>query len=134
MEKGLQEIPRYGPLWFGAFRLYEKSSHAMTGARETIQRATKVISKELVWKVYFESAQLEERACEYDNARAAYVQSILHCPKNLRWKVWLGGARMELRAYRIDVARMLLTRSMQVFFLLLLFTTLSHLSLSLSFW
>lgn len=24
VQRGLQEIPRYGPLWFGAFRLSEK--------------------------------------------------------------------------------------------------------------
>ena len=24
VERGLREIPRYGPLWFGAFRLSEK--------------------------------------------------------------------------------------------------------------
>lgn len=111
--RGIREISQYGPLWFGAFRLYEKletraftlgcaaarragnpvlppppppvspsssaSSHSSSTAsdssgaimlnwlpitRRTLLEATSRISKELVWKVLFEAAQIEERAAD----------------------------------------------------------------------
>eukprot|EP00475_Leptophrys_vorax_P007313 TRINITY_DN1462_c0_g1_i1.p1 TRINITY_DN1462_c0_g1~~TRINITY_DN1462_c0_g1_i1.p1 ORF type:complete len:711 (+),score=160.98 TRINITY_DN1462_c0_g1_i1:193-2325(+) len=113
IERGLAEIPRYGPLWFGAFRLYEKIGVKDEVLRNAIQMAAGVISKELIWKVYFEASQIEERRGSFDKARQDYVQSVKYCPKNLKWKVWLGGARMELRAGNLYAARLLLNRSME---------------------
>ena len=46
VEKGLQENPRYGPLWFTILRLYEKTSNGdLSKTREAAQRAIKSISK-----------------------------------------------------------------------------------------
>jgi len=164
VERGLKEISRYGPLWFNAFRLYEKTEleaavreaerigadksrkvtllredvdskvdlEAMFGVRGdefqipplfcellrtrgALQRAMNCISKELVWKVHFEAAQVAERGGgpgALDRARHAYVQSILRCPVNLRWKIWLAGARAELAHNHIEKARQLLDRAL----------------------
>jgi len=84
----------------------------LTRVRDAIHRAVKSISKELVWKVYFENAQIEERAGNIEAARQAYIMSALHALPNLRWKVWLGGARTELNCDNIDVARQLLDRAL----------------------
>mmetsp|Transcript_41132 Transcript_41132/g.66247 ORF Transcript_41132/g.66247 Transcript_41132/m.66247 type:complete len:1159 (+) Transcript_41132:364-3840(+) len=84
--------------------------------RGALQRAMNCISKELVWKVHFEAAQVAERGGGADSlarARHAYVQSILRCPVNLRWKVWLAGARTELSGGNISKARQLLDRALQ---------------------
>ena len=53
VRRGLREIPRYGPLWFGAMRM-EKSE-------EIYEEARQKISKELVWKVWIEEAGFWER-------------------------------------------------------------------------
>ncbi|CAM9244838.1 unnamed protein product [Chrysoparadoxa australica] len=153
VEQGLTEIPRYGPLWFGAFRLCEKLDMAeakgalargerpeLTRTQAALQRAKNSISKELVWKVHFEAAQIEERlaslcasgevgkalaAGEPDPSvtdardrllgpcRSRYVSSVLACPLNLRWKVWLAGSRMELAAGNVARARDLLKQAYQ---------------------
>lgn len=45
-EKGLQENPRYGPLYLTVLRLYEKVSNGdLTKTREVVERAIKVIPK-----------------------------------------------------------------------------------------
>ena len=142
VQKGLNEISRYGPLWLGLIRLMERQDIAdesgswligippvLKNVREYCQQAVKNISLELVWKVHFEEAQIEERAAEssafglhlrsrmslcsarhilLDRARSCYVLSFLSCPVNLRWKVWLAGARMELSAGRLEEVRRLL--------------------------
>jgi len=130
VEKGLKENPHYGPLWFSALRLYEKTSNGnLEKTRETVERAKNAISKELTWKLYFEAAQIEDRAGNLELSRKAYVQSVYHCqvslviPKiivviatksherqqeNLLWKVWLGGARTELNNNNLMTARKLL--------------------------
>lgn len=114
VEKGLQENPRYGPLWFSALRLYERTSSAeMLSTRATVERAMKHISKELTWKLYFEAAQAEERAKNASVSRAAYVEAVRNCPENLLWKVWLGAARTELNANNTATARKLLQRSLE---------------------
>ena len=69
-------------------------------------RAKFLISKELIWKVHFEGAQIEGRfaasaetaRCKgnLNRARRSYVRALRTCPTNLRWKVWLAGGRMEL--------------------------------------
>ncbi len=58
----------------------------------------------LVWKLYFEAAQAEERAGNFEVCRAAYVEAVRNCPENLLWKVWLGAARTELNINNIAVA------------------------------
>eukprot|EP01102_Stenamoeba_stenopodia_P016364 TRINITY_DN5718_c0_g3_i1.p1 TRINITY_DN5718_c0_g3~~TRINITY_DN5718_c0_g3_i1.p1 ORF type:complete len:1434 (-),score=333.17 TRINITY_DN5718_c0_g3_i1:126-4427(-) len=112
VEKGLKENPHYGPLWFSALRLYEKTSNGnLEKTRETVERAKNAISKELTWKLYFEAAQIEDRAGNLELSRKAYVQSVYHCQENLLWKVWLGGARTELNNNNLMTARKLLKRS-----------------------
>ena len=145
---GLAELPRYGPLWFGLFRvmenadlLAERSSFfygrvpQMRRLHSEVDTSVRLISRELVWKVYFEQAQALERATEisalglltmsnrhasaakardmlFGEARKALVRSVLACPTNLRWKVWLAGARLELGAGRVDRARRLLCQAL----------------------
>ena len=116
VEKGLQENPRYGPLWFSALRLYEKlhnKSAVLSKISETIDKAIRSISKELVWKLYFEGAQILERACDLAQARVFYVNAVQQCPSNLLWKVWLGGAKTELNQGNISVSRKLLKRALK---------------------
>ena len=67
VERGLETIPRYGPLWFAAFRLAEeidmgRHDYTLPMATSLIERAVFSISKELVWKVYLEASQMQERA------------------------------------------------------------------------
>ncbi|EGB05496.1 hypothetical protein AURANDRAFT_66388 [Aureococcus anophagefferens] len=125
IDRGLLQIPRYGPIWFGAFRVCERldaatdADVAVAGGpvrtRLMLDRALHFISKELVWKVHFEAAQMEERAAarlvvqtrnepDLRRARRRYVQSVAACPMNLRWKVWLAGGLMELSANHLDYA------------------------------
>eukprot|EP00668_Euglena_longa_P003803 GGOE01004460.1.p1 GENE.GGOE01004460.1~~GGOE01004460.1.p1 ORF type:complete len:1251 (-),score=281.32 GGOE01004460.1:762-3953(-) len=84
----------------------------LSRVRDAVQRAVQSISRELVWKVFFESAQIEERAGNIAAARQAYVLSAMHALPNLRWKVWLGGARTELNYDNIETARQLLDRAL----------------------
>uniref|UniRef100_A0A7S4M9K9 Uncharacterized protein n=1 Tax=Vannella robusta TaxID=1487602 RepID=A0A7S4M9K9_9EUKA len=115
VEAGLAENPRYGPLWFSALRLNEKLAENgdVSAMHETIERAVKSISKELIWKLYFEAAQIEERAGNIQESREFYVKSVSYCPENLLWKVWMGGARTELNYDNIDIARKLLKRALK---------------------
>uniref|UniRef100_A0A6B2KYS8 Pre-mRNA-splicing factor Syf1/CRNKL1-like C-terminal HAT-repeats domain-containing protein n=1 Tax=Arcella intermedia TaxID=1963864 RepID=A0A6B2KYS8_9EUKA len=111
VEKGLQRIPSYGPLWFLAIKLEERLGKDFT---KRVEEAVPNLSKELVWKIYFELAQIEERKGNFKNCYKAYVQSVLNCPsRNLVWKVWLGGARTELHKGNIDASRKLLFRALQ---------------------
>jgi tetratricopeptide (TPR) repeat protein len=98
VEQGLAQNPRYGPLWFSALRLYEITAQRgeLKPAREIVTRATTEISRELVWKIYFEAAQMEERAGNSAQARRFYVRAVEVCPPNLLWKVWVAGARTEV--------------------------------------
>ena len=116
VEKGLAENPRYGPLWFSALRVYERqvekgSSGAQETLRKTVERALAAVPKELVWKVHFETAQMEERAGEVERCRKAYALAAMYCPENLRWKVWIGGARTEVSVNNVEAARRLLKRA-----------------------
>lgn len=115
VELGLQNVPRYGPLWITALRLYERfGQQGQKKARELSNRALTHLSNELIWKFYFEVAQMEERCGSFTASAAAYASSVSHCPPNLRWKIWLSGARMELLRNdpsRYEVARMLLQRA-----------------------
>ena len=114
-EQGLGQLPRYGPLWFCALRLYESTTPApdlVRATRALVDRGVKHISKDLIWKLWFECAQVEERNGHLHRARAAYVRSVANCAANLRWKVWLGGARTELCHGKFDVAQALLERAL----------------------
>lgn len=133
VERGLAAIPRYGPLWFGAFRLCEQldqdaKQYDLPRSLSMVDRATYSISKELVWKVHLEAAQMLERsAVEYlyvsadpsandimDLSRKRFAMTILTCPPNLRWKVWLASGRMEAAAGNADRARRLFSRAHKV--------------------
>lgn len=146
VQKGLHELPRYGPLWFGLLRIMERkdmldeANNWTTGetlpllkrTRTESQKAICSISRELVWKVHFEQAQIEERAMEIvalgrhistgkllpacrnelaSVARKCYTQSLMTCPTNLRWKVYIAGARLEMAANQIDTAHLLLRQA-----------------------
>ena len=84
----------------------------MRATRALVDRGVKHISKDLIWKLWFECAQVEERNGHLHRARAAYVRSVANCAANLRWKVWLGGARTELCHGKFDVAQALLERAL----------------------
>lgn len=147
IRKGLAELPRYGPLWFGLLRIMERTDIGMEllswqrgdgvlptlfNVRRECQNAIYSISRELVWKVHFEQAQIEERAATVvaqsqsvatntpieecldallDSARKCFVLSMMACPSNLRWKIFLAGARMELNAGKIDTVKALLRQA-----------------------
>ena len=132
VERGLHTIPRYGPLWFGAFRICEEMDNTngrfdLPRTLQMVERATSCISKELVWKVHLEAAQILERAA-YEKSQlvaGADVEDLLHvarcrmgltvctCPNNLRWKVWMAAGRMELGLGNVDVARALFVRALR---------------------
>lgn len=112
--QGIVEVPHYGPLWYLAMRLSAKTDGDLEKMRSLQRRAVLVLSSEMKWKVYFEAAQIEEKAGFYERARDLFANAIPHCPKSLCWKIWLCGARLEIRCNRTDVARSLLSRAMQV--------------------
>ena len=148
VRKGLAELPRYGPLWFGCLKIMERNdrerdkiasfkgqSPRLRKFKEELNSATRVISRELIWKLHLEHSQAEERAVNesaigllntshtftslgsardglLSGARLALVRAVLACPNNLRWKIWLVGARLELSADRIHKARKLLQRAL----------------------
>jgi tetratricopeptide (TPR) repeat protein len=132
VERGLNAIPRYGPLWFGAFRLCEEMDlsanlYHLPSTMNMIERAAVNISKELVWKVHLDAAQMLERSAleqvsiddpSFDArlapARRRLAMTILTSPNNLRWKVWLAAARMELGFGNTERARSLFLRAHEV--------------------
>jgi hypothetical protein len=147
IRKGLAELPRYGPLWFGLLRIMERADieaelqtwqrgdgavPLLTCVRRECQSAICSISRELVWKVHFEQAQIEERAASVvaqsqalatntpvevcldallHTSRQCFILSMLACPSNLRWKIFLAGARMELSAGKIETVKSLLRQA-----------------------
>ena len=133
VERGLAAIPRYGPLWFGAFRLCEEldledRSYRLPQSMAMIDRATLSISKELVWKVHLEAAQMLERSSTenlsstsdptflqaMEMSRKRFALTMISCPPNLRWKVWLAAGRMEVAAGNSDIARRIFLRAHRV--------------------
>jgi len=133
VERGLAAIPRYGPLWFGAFRLCEEldledRAYRLPQSMTMIDRATSSISKELIWKVHLEAAQMLERSSTenldsstdptflqvMEMSRKRFALTIISCPPNLRWKVWLAAGRMEVAAGNSDIARKLFLRAHRV--------------------
>lgn len=130
VERGLKELPRYGPLYFQAFRLLEKedltrNEYNLPRSMAMILRADN-ISRELLWKVHLEAAQMHERAAEraaecdpkhFDlkmalhSTRRSYAKAIALCPPNLSWKVWLSSGRTELSSGNAKKARELFFRA-----------------------
>ena len=79
-EQGLLQLPRYGPLWFCALRLQECTSQKhdlMRSTRNLVERGVRHISKDLVWKLWFESAQVRRRA---QHTRARHTRA-RHTPR-----------------------------------------------------
>eukprot|EP01130_Rhizamoeba_saxonica_P003557 TRINITY_DN1490_c0_g1_i2.p1 TRINITY_DN1490_c0_g1~~TRINITY_DN1490_c0_g1_i2.p1 ORF type:complete len:770 (+),score=160.99 TRINITY_DN1490_c0_g1_i2:202-2511(+) len=108
VNKGLKTIPNYGPLWFLALKIEE----VLDGDyRQVVKSALDELSKELIWKLYYELAQIEDRKGNHSECLKAYVKSVLNCPANLVWKVWIGGARSELLCGNVKNARKLLSRA-----------------------
>ena len=133
VERGLHEIPRYGPLWFGAFRICEglditNNDFHLPKTLNMIERAIVSISRELIWKVQMEAAQAIERAAHLavsvdssidlnsrlEDTRSRFARTIISCPDNLCWKVWLAAGRMELSGGRYEQARKLCLKSLSV--------------------
>eukprot|EP01125_Pyxidicula_operculata_P012901 TRINITY_DN424_c2_g1_i1.p1 TRINITY_DN424_c2_g1~~TRINITY_DN424_c2_g1_i1.p1 ORF type:complete len:848 (+),score=203.64 TRINITY_DN424_c2_g1_i1:201-2546(+) len=111
VEKGLSRIPSYGPLWFLALKIEELMG---LDYEQRVKNAIPHLSKELVWKLYFELAQIYDRRGDLQEARKSYVQSVLSCPApNLVWKIWLGGARTELHKNNVVAARKLLLQGLE---------------------
>ncbi len=130
VEKGLKELPRYGPLYFQAFRLLEKEDLSrkdfdLPRTMEMVSRADN-ISRELLWKVHLEAAQMHERAAELavkddperldlkvalQASRRSYAKAIALCPPNLSWKIWLATGRTELLCGNTRGARDLFFRA-----------------------
>ena len=110
-DEGLKAVERYGPLWFGVLRLRERLQYPIKALQASAIDALRNVSKELIWKFWYELAQIETRGGELRLAREAYVMAVRHCPNNLLWKVWLGSARTELA--HLDVVRQLLDRALQ---------------------
>lgn len=81
VRKGLKELPRYGPLWFGLLRICETKdtndeiNSWIKGSIPIMPRvitesdiAIHSISKELIWKIHFEVACIFERANDVTSA------------------------------------------------------------------
>lgn len=104
--RGLERVPRYGPLWFAAMRLAEAQAQGIAGVRAVVERCLSQISRELVWRVWSELAQVEERLGHCDAWRSAYAQAALTCSDNMLWHVWISGARAEL-LHELDTRELL---------------------------
>lgn len=137
VEKGLKELPRYGPLYFQAFRLLEKEdlahrSYDLPCTMDMVVRADS-ISRELLWKVHLEAAQMQERAAvlaveessknslkltnqldlrtALQPTRRSYAKAIMLCPPNLSWKIWLASGRTEVSCGNTKSGRDLFLRA-----------------------
>ena len=109
-EKGLNRIPRYGPLWSAALRITEKlqilskSSYLLQKQQEIIKNAEIYLSKELLWRffldysIYLDSKNLSEQSKHF------IKKSLFSAPENLRWKVWIYAARAETKNQNFDKA------------------------------
>lgn len=130
VEKGLKELPRYGPLYFQAFCLLEKedlsrNAYDLPRIMKMVERADTNISRELLWKVHLEAAQIQERSAAQqvqnnpklnldqclNSTRKSYARSMALCPPNLCWKIWLASGRTEVSCGNIADARVLFLRA-----------------------
>jgi tetratricopeptide (TPR) repeat protein len=91
----------------------EKKKIKLNLIRKVIENSAKQISKELIWKVYFELSLLEERFGNLNESRIALVNSVIHSLDNLRWKCWLLGSRIELNCKNYTKSKELLIRALQ---------------------
>lgn len=129
VEKGLKELPRYGPLYLVAFRLLEKDdlsrkAYDLPKTMAMVSRADN-ISRELLWRVHFEAAQSQERAAvllmgekpklslkrALYATRRSYSKAIMLSPPNLVWKIWLASGRTEVSCGNTNGARDLFLRA-----------------------
>ncbi|KAK1743588.1 pre-mRNA-splicing factor [Skeletonema marinoi] len=129
VEKGLKELPRYGPLYLVAFRLLEKEdlsrkAYDLPKTMDMVSRADN-ISRELLWRVHFEAAQSQERAAvllmgekpklslkkALYATRRSYSKAIMLSPPNLVWKIWLASGRTEVSCGNTNGARDLFLRA-----------------------
>lgn len=129
VERGLKELPRYGPLYFQAFCLLEKedlmhNAYNLPRTMKMVSRADN-ISRELLWKVHLEAAQIQERAAAQQvqnnpnlnlkkyltSTRTSYAKALMLCPPNLCWKIWLASGRTEVSCGNMDEARILFLRA-----------------------
>jgi la-related protein 1 len=129
VEKGLKELPRYGPLYLVAFRLLEKEdlsrkAYDLPKTLGMVSRADN-ISRELLWRVHFEAAQSQERAAvllmalkpklslkkALYSTRRSYSKAIMLSPPNLVWKIWLASGRTEVSCGNTSGARDLFLRA-----------------------
>jgi tetratricopeptide (TPR) repeat protein len=113
VEEGLSILPKYGPLWFALFHLLEKLGEPHERLRESLDKAVLTISKELVWKVYFEGGQIEERQWNLVAAREFYEKSAQQALVTLRWKVWMAWARLELMDDNEEAAKSFLDKALR---------------------
>ncbi|KAJ6248838.1 tpr-containing protein [Anaeramoeba flamelloides] len=114
---GLEQNPRYGPLWFLLLKiqqiLYEKGLVEPKEARELAKRANDNLTQELKWKVNLELAKFEYLSNNLKQCRICLTNAALSTPKNLRWKIWLAGARIELKEKNILTAKSLLNKALE---------------------
>lgn len=103
-------MPSYGPLWFVAFKL-DEILHLDHTPR--ITKALAHLSSELIWKLWIEIAQLNERQGNIKETLLNYVNAIQSCSINLHWKIWLQGAKTELKRGNNEVASKLLRKSLE---------------------
>jgi len=105
-----KKIPNYGPLWFLKLKLSEILGY---DENAVVESALPQLSSELVWKLYFELAQIHHRKNQIFECRSSYAKAVVSCQDNLVWKIWLGGARTELQENNYDISRKLLIRAHQ---------------------
>lgn len=147
IRRGLAEIPKYGPLWLGLLRIMEREDTKieqrswqtgcvpkLSNVCREVEGALTMISKELMWKIYFDKSQAEERAADVSaiglhmhsdqplhqcrdkmlkECRRSLLRSLLVCPANLRWRILLVCARLELSVDKVDSARDFINRAFQ---------------------
>ena len=120
IEEGLTQCPKFSPLWFVAGRIFETYFHAdlISGKKEPLilmrnfyANALDNVTKELLWKVYFEAGSFEARYSNYKESRAYFADGLKFVPLHSRWKLWLAGGRMEMRQGNEKVAKVLIHRA-----------------------
>lgn len=62
--------------------------------------------------MYYEVAQIEERAGNIDDARTAFRICSEHFPRGTEWKVWIAGSRLEVKSQNLESAWLLLARAL----------------------
>jgi tetratricopeptide (TPR) repeat protein len=101
-DQGLNQNPRYAPLWFQYLRLYEKADAKMQAEKfydiQTILNDLHAnVNPDLEWKIYIEAAQMYERLQQYKKAIGYITNCVMCCPENHKWKVWLLTSRLLMK-------------------------------------